>query len=130
MTDDNRNPRALLVEDNPLNRELATDLLEVAGFEVCVASTGPEAVEMACLYRPDILVLDIRLPGLDGLGVLRDLRNRPETCAIPVVACTAHTMLGDEQKYLFAGCAGYIAKPLDTRTFAILIRGYLEKNRG
>lgn len=120
-------PKVLLVEDNPLNLELATDLLEVCGIEVISANTGEIAVKLAQEQMPDLILMDLSLPGMDGLQATAALKADPRTRFIPVVAVTAHAMKGDEQKALAAGCEGYITKPIDTRMFPTLVAEYLRR---
>jgi CheY-like chemotaxis protein len=120
-------PKVLLVEDNPLNLELATDLLEACGIEVISANTGEIAVKLAHEQMPNLILMDLSLPGMDGLQTTAALKANPQTRAIPVVAVTAHAMKGDEQKALDAGCEGYITKPIDTRMFPTLVAQYLQR---
>lgn len=120
-------PRVLLVEDNPLNLELATDLLEACGIEVISANTGETGVKLAQEQKPDLILMDLSLPGMDGLQATAALKADPRTRSIPVVAVTAHAMKGDEQKALAAGCEGYITKPIDTRMFPTLVAEYLRR---
>jgi CheY-like chemotaxis protein len=107
--------KVLVVEDDLLSMELVTDLLEVAGYEVLPAETAEEGIEIAIAGAPAIILMDIRLPGIDGLTATAILKDDPRTTHIPVVALTASTMRGDERKCLEAGCTGYIAKPINTR---------------
>jgi CheY-like chemotaxis protein len=118
--------KVLLVEDNEANRELATALLEAGGQTVLQAGTGEEAIKLAVSESPALVLMDISLPGMDGLTVTRILKQNPKTEHIPVVALTAHAMKGDEAKALAAGCVGYITKPIDTRTFSKSIAGFVE----
>lgn len=111
------NGTILLVEDNPLNLELAQEVLEAKGFTVLAATTGREALRLATEARPDLVLLDIRLPDLDGLEVARRLKQDPGTRGLTLVALTAQAMRGDERAARAAGFAGYITKPIDTRTF-------------
>lgn len=120
-------PKVLLVEDNLLNLELATDLLEACGIEVISANTGEIAVKLAHEQMPDLILMDLSLPGMDGLQATAALKANPQTRLIPVVAVTAHAMKGDEQKALDAGCEGYITKPIDTRMFPTLVAQYLQR---
>ena len=120
-------PKVLLVEDNPLNLELATDLLEACGIEVISANTGEIAVKLAHEQMPDLILMDLSLPGMDGLQATAALKADAQTRSIPVVAVTAHAMKGDEQKALDAGCEGYITKPIDTRMFPTLVAQYLQR---
>jgi CheY-like chemotaxis protein len=107
----------LIVEDNDLNLELATDLLASAGYVVRQARTAEEAIHIARTAGPHLILMDISLPGMDGLAATRALKADPATCHIPVAAVTAHAMKGDEEKARAAGCTGYITKPIDTRVF-------------
>jgi CheY-like chemotaxis protein len=92
---------------------------------VKVAGTAEEAMAIIELEGPDIILMDLQLPGQDGLALTRTLKEDQATAAIPVVAMTAHVMLGDEAQAIAAGCAGYIAKPIDTRTLSDQVRRYL-----
>ena len=117
--------RILVVEDNPLNLELVTDLLEAAGFIVCDARTAEEGCHAARELSPDLILMDLSLPGLDGLAATRTLRADPATAHLTIVALTAHAMKGDEALALSAGCDGYLAKPIDTRTFAAKVAAFI-----
>jgi two-component system, cell cycle response regulator DivK len=118
-------PRALLVEDNPLNLELVTTVLRRAGFEVDGAASGHEACAKACACAYDVIVLDLSLPDIDGLEVARRLRAAPATSACPIVAVTGQVELADEKEAYAVGCAGYITKPIDARTFGQEILGFV-----
>src|SRR5215204_7803880 len=120
-------PRILIVEDNPLNLELASDLLEGSGFQVISAQTGEGAIKLAQEAQPHLILMDLSLPGMDGIAATKALKANPQTSAIPIVAVTAHAMKGDEQKALAVGCEGYITKPIDTRMFAVLVLQYLQR---
>jgi CheY-like chemotaxis protein len=109
--------KILLVEDNPVNRRLAIFLLRSQGYEVCEAETGPKAFEMVKHEHPDLIVMDIQLPGMDGLEITKKLREQSDTADIPVVAVTSYAMKGDREKALAAGCAGYVTKPIDKTIF-------------
>ncbi len=109
--------KILIVEDNPMNLELATDLLEAAGYVVIQAGTAEEGIKLARAESPDLILMDISLPGMDGLEATGILKQDPTTKDITVIALTAHAMRGDEEKALAAGCTGYITKPIDTREF-------------
>jgi CheY-like chemotaxis protein len=121
--------KILIVEDNPMNMELATDLLDASGYVVIQAGTAEEAVGLAGAESPDLILLDISLPGMDGLEATGVLKQGPKTKDIPVIAMTAHAMKGDEEKALAAGCAGYITKPIDTREFPKEIARFIESAR-
>ena len=118
-------PLILVVEDNEANQVLATAVLELAGYRVELAASAKEAVERLTTNQPDLILMDVQLPGEDGLGLTRRLKADPKTAMIPIVALTAHAMVGDREVALAAGCVGYIAKPINTRTFAEQIRQYL-----
>jgi two-component system, cell cycle response regulator DivK len=107
----------LLVEDNEVNRRLAGFLLRSHGYEVREATTAAAAFEMVEKERPDLIVMDIQLPGMDGLEVTKKLKDQPATADIPVIAVTSYAMKGDREKALAAGCAGYVTKPIDKNTF-------------
>ena len=119
------NKRILVVEDNLLNLELVTDLLEAAGFIVCRALTAEEGLCAARELSLDLILMDLSLPGLDGLAATRTLRADPVTRHLPIIALTAHAMRGDEALALDAGCDGYLTKPIDTRTFAAKVAAFI-----
>ena len=123
-------PKILLIEDNPLNMELATDLLEASGFEVISAHSGEAGIKLAREAQPDLILMDLSLPGMDGIEATKALKADPQTSAIPIVAVTAHAMKGDEQKALAVGCEGYITKPIDTRMFPMLVAQHLQRASG
>ncbi len=107
----------LLIEDNEQNRYLATFLLEKHGFTVLSASDGPMGIEMAGRVRPQAVLLDIQLPGMDGYAVARALRGIPASKDIPIIAVTSYAMPGDREKTIAAGCNGYLEKPINPETF-------------
>lgn len=118
-------PRALVVDDNALNLELAHCLLAAAGFEVELVDQPLLAIERALGFDPAVVLMDIQMPGADGLSLTRQLKADPRTAHIPVVAFTALAMRGDELRIRAAGCDGYIAKPIDVAGFAASVRRYL-----
>ena len=118
-------PLILLVEDNEVNQLLTTSVLEREGFAVDVAGTSLQALERLRSRVPDLILMDIQLPGMDGLSFTRSLKADRATALIPIVALTAHAMNGDREQSLSAGCAGYISKPIDTRTFGRQVREFL-----
>ncbi len=122
--------KVLVVEDNELNLELVTDLLEAHGYGVLQARNGNEALELASREQPDLILMDIQLPEMDGLEVTRLLKQNADTRHIAVVALTAHAMRGDEGRARRAGCSGYITKPIDTRGFARAVENYIEGEAG
>lgn len=107
----------LLVEDNEVNRRLAGFLLRSQGYQVREATSAAAAFEMVDQDRPDLIVMDIQLPGIDGLAATRKLKEQPVTADIPVIAVTSYAMKGDREKALAAGCAGYVTKPIDKDIF-------------
>lgn len=118
--------KILVVEDNLANMELETDLLEVAGYCVSQATNAELGIELAKSDAPALILMDLSLPGMDGLAAAELLHRDPATSAIPVVVVTAHAMKGDQEKVLESGCAGYITKPIDTRTFAHAVAAFIE----
>jgi CheY-like chemotaxis protein len=109
--------RILVVDDNLTNLKLISDLLEFEGYEILNAMDAEEAQVILTDTLPDLILMDIALPGMDGLTLTRHLKADARTRHIRIVALTAFAMKGDEQKALDAGCDGYITKPIDTRTF-------------
>ena len=119
--------RVLVVDDNPTNLKLACDVLEWSGFNVLSAADAEEALKVIELSPPDVILMDIALPGMDGLTLTRQLKASAATRDIRVVALTAFAMKGDEQKAIEAGCDGYISKPIDTRMLGAEIARYLRE---
>lgn len=117
--------RVLVVDDNPLNVDLARYVLEADGFIVDEAADVGGAWAQLRAERPDVVLVDIQLPGSDGLTLVRAIKATPGLSDIPVIAFTAYAMQGDEQRFLAAGCDGYLAKPIDVRSFAASIRQYM-----
>lgn len=117
--------RVLVVEDNPANQMLAAAVLEREGIEVDLAGTSSEAIERLDVQLPGLILMDVQLSGMSGLDLTRRLKANPTTAAIPIVALTASAMSGDREASLAAGCDGYISKPIDTRTFADMVRKFL-----
>ena len=115
----------LIIEDSPLNLELVTDLLAAEGYLIREALSGEEGVRLAQQQPPSLILMDLRMPGMDGYAALRALRADPRTAQIPTVALTAQAMNGDREAVLAAGFDGYIAKPIDTRTFSRTVAGLL-----
>lgn len=118
----------LIAEDEPNNLKLAQDILEVSGYATLEATDGQQAIELARSYNPDLILMDIQMPVMDGLQATRVLKADPTTRFIPVIALTAHAMKGDEIKVLAAGCEEYITKPLDTHHLLNTVELYLAKN--
>lgn len=117
--------KVLLVEDNMQNRYLATYLLEQQGHEVLQADSGVRCLALAASAAPDVILLDIQLPGMDGHTVARTLKADPQLKHIPIVAVTAYAMAGDREKVFAAGIEGYIEKPIDTATFVAEVERFL-----
>jgi CheY-like chemotaxis protein len=105
--------RILLVEDNAINRRLAQFLLKSHGYEVWEAGSARDAFVAIAERQPDLILMDIQLPGMDGLAATKELKANPSTRGIPVVAVTSYAMKGDEAKAFEAGCCGYVTKPID-----------------
>jgi signal transduction histidine kinase/ActR/RegA family two-component response regulator len=131
VDDDNGHARnrILLIEDNASNRELTRMVLNGNGFRVDVATDGNEGLEKARTELYDLVLMDVKLPGLDGITLTRMLKSDPKTARIPVVALSAHAMKGDEQEALAAGCAAYITKPIEVAQFVRRITSFLEAGR-
>jgi len=121
-------PLVLVVEDNEVNQLLTASVLEREGFAVDLARTSTEAMELLRIRTPDIILMDVQLPGMDGLAFTRKLKADLATAGITIVAVTAHAMAGDREQTLAAGCAGYISKPIDTRTFGRQVREFVGRS--
>ena len=119
------NSKILVVDDNATNLKLISDLLAFEGHEILQATDAEEAQAVLAHALPDLICMDIALPGMDGLTLTRKLKTDERTCRICIVALTAFAMKGDDQKVLDAGCDGYITKPIDTRTFPAQIVKFL-----
>ncbi|MBM4147278.1 MAG: response regulator [Nitrospira sp.] len=117
--------KILIVEDNEDNRELVLKVLRNKGYEMIQAADGEEALEKAVAEMPDLILLDISLPKLDGYEVARRLKGMEEFKEIPIIAFTAHAMKGDREKVIVAGFEGYISKPINVREFPEQVRSYL-----
>ena len=122
--------RILIVEDNHLNRLLIHDILELRGHEVHEAATVEEARRALASVRPDLLLLDVQIPGGGGEAIIREVRGRPELNDLPIVAVTSLAMPGDRERLLSIGFQGYLSKPIDTRTFGAAIESYLKPENG
>lgn len=119
--------RVLVVDDNLASVELAAFLLEEAGYEVDVRLDGSRLLERAAHARPDLILLDMQLPGIDGLTLAAALKQDPRTSDIPIVAFTAYAMRGDEARMRAAGCDAYIAKPLNVADFTARVQAVLAR---
>jgi len=117
--------RVLIVEDTEDNRRIVRDLLASVGIELSEAGDGAEGLRRAALDRPDLILMDLQLPEMDGYEVTRRLKADPALGAIPVVAITSYALSGDEEKARAAGCDAYVAKPFSPRQLLAVIRGLL-----
>jgi CheY-like chemotaxis protein len=117
--------KILIAEDDPVSLRLVRDVLQAYGYETEEATNGEEAVDKAAERRPDLIVMDIRLPGIDGLEATRRLKSDPSTAAIPIVAVTAQAMPEDEARIVAAGCQAYLPKPLRFTEFVSVVKGLL-----
>ncbi|MBF0549542.1 MAG: response regulator [Deltaproteobacteria bacterium] len=115
----------LVVEDNEINMKLVKTLLIIRNYVVLEAGDGEQGIELARIHKPDLILMDIQLPGMDGLTATQTIKGETELSCIPIVALTSHAMLGDEERALAAGCSGYITKPIDTRSFISKIDSFL-----
>lgn len=117
----------LLVEDQSSHMVLMGDLLEVSGYRVLKAPSGWDALRLADRRRPDLILLDIRLPDLAGTTVAPKLKANPRTRTIPVIAVTAYAMVGDKERFLESGCDGYISKPIEVEDFLRTVETFLPR---
>lgn len=122
--------KILLIEDNPQNRYLADFLLKQRGHEVFPAETGTEGLRLAAQIKPDLILLDIQLPGMDGHAVARQLKSDPGLKKIPIIAVTSYAMVGDREKCLAAGAEGYIEKPINPDTFGREVERFITASGG
>lgn len=118
--------KVLLVDDTRLNRELAKDILEMKGYQVITAVDGTECLASVHQHKPDIILLDIELPDISGLEIVRIIKKDPETKDIPVIALTVHDQTDDTKNFLAAGFAGHIPKPFDVKKFPQLVAEFLK----
>ena len=118
-------PRILIVDDNELNIEMATFLLSRAGMAVAAALDGNSALAQVQAFAPDLILMDMQMPGLDGMALTRQLRSQPSARPLAIVAFTAYAMIGDKERFLAAGCDGYIGKPIDVAKFPDDVRALL-----
>ena len=122
-------PKILLVEDNEMNRDMLSRRLERKGYEVAIAVDGGQGVSMARAETPDLILMDMSLPVLDGWEATRQLKATPDTASIPVIALTAHAMSGDREKALQAGCDDYDTKPIEFPRLLEKMEALLKKNQ-
>jgi two-component system, cell cycle response regulator DivK len=123
-------PLVLIVDDNEKNLKLARDVLQYAGFRTLESGRAEDAIALAGEHLPQLVLMDIRMPGMDGTTALGILRADPRTKAIPVVALTASTMKGDRERFLEAGFDGYLEKPISVKEFPAQVRQYCEPHDG
>ena len=120
-------PTILIVEDNEMNRDMLSRRLQRKGYTVLMAVDGAEGVALAQSEEPDVILMDMSLPVLDGWDATRQLKAAPQTAAIPIIALTAHAMSGDREKAMAAGCDDYDTKPIELPRLLGKIEGLLEK---
>lgn len=123
-------PKILLVEDNEMNRDMLSRRLARSGYEVVLAVEGAQGVVLARSEAPDLILMDMSLPVLDGWAATRTLKTEPETRAIPIIALTAHAMSGDREKAREAGCDDFDTKPVELPRLIAKIEGLLQKRAG
>jgi two-component system, cell cycle response regulator DivK len=119
--------RVLIVEDNEKNLKLVRDVLQATGYRTLEATTGEEAVELALSQAPALVLMDVQLPGIDGVEALERLRQNERTASIPVLALTAQAMSGDRERFLEAGFDGYLAKPVDVGALIEAVREHCDR---
>lgn len=119
----------LVIEDNEKNLYLVTFILEKYGYQVIQARDGQTGISLAHQIKPDLILLDIQLPVMDGYAVAHELTRSKDLHAVPIVAVTSYAMLGDRERILGAGCAGYIEKPINPATFMADIEQYLQTDK-
>ncbi len=117
--------RILVVEDHEDNRRILRDLLTTAGYELIEATTGEDGLALAEIHRPDLILMDIQLPGLDGYEATRRIKANPVLKQIPIIAVTSYALSGDDTKAREAGCDAYVSKPFSPRALLVKIREYL-----
>ena len=117
--------RILLIEDQDDNRQIVRDLMAASGYELIEATTGEEGIAAAARERPDLILMDIQLPGIDGYEVTRRIKANPQLKSIPIIAVTSYALSGDDKKAFAAGCDGYVTKPYSPRLLLAKIREYL-----
>jgi two-component system cell cycle response regulator DivK len=122
--------RILVVEDQEDNRRIIRDLLSTMGYELIEAQDGEAGVRLAKEHRPDLILMDIQLPVLDGYEATRRIKADPELRAIPIVVVTSYALSGDDQKAVAAGCDGYVAKPFSPRQLLATVRKFLDEPGG
>jgi two-component system cell cycle response regulator DivK len=116
----------LIVEDNPNNRMIMRDMMEVQGHRTLEAVDGPAGLDMAVRHRPDLILMDVQLPGMDGYEVTRRLKAQEETKGIPIIAVTSFAMKGEEDRAREAGCDAYLSKPIDIHKLVETVKSFLD----
>jgi len=122
---DNKQKKVMIVEDNELNLKLFNDLLGANGYLTAETRKGEEAVSLALEENPDLIIMDIQLPNMSGIDLIKDIKNNNALKKIPIIAVTAFAMQDDEQKILDAGCEGYLAKPISITSFVEAIKKFI-----
>ena len=122
------NKKILVIEDNKLNMKLVRGLLSLGNYMMIEAIDAEIGIRMAHKHHPDLILMDIQLPGMDGLEATKIISNDADLKGIPIIALTSYAMEGDEKKAQLAGCAGYITKPIDTRNFLNIISKFLDND--
>ena len=117
----------MVVEDNEKNRKLVRVVLKAKGYNIIEAATGEEALNLLKNQKPDIILMDIQLPGIDGLTLIKQIKASVVTKDIPIIAVTAYAMKGDEQKILDTGCDAYVSKPINTQELPLIVEKYISK---
>ncbi len=118
----------LIVDDNAINLKLAKVTLKIAGYDVHTAIDADDALSILATFQPRLILMDLQLPGMDGLALTRKLKANPQYKNTIILAVTAYAMKGDEEKALSAGCHGYIAKPINTQALPDIVASYFKKN--
>ncbi len=121
--------KILVVEDNEDNLYLIKFILQKSGYKVIEARSGAEGVELAVQEKPDLIIMDVQLPDINGLEATRKIRASEADGEIPIVALTSYAMVGDRERFLAAGCTGYIEKPINPQTFLVEIEKFLADNK-
>jgi CheY-like chemotaxis protein len=119
------NKTVLIIEDDDLNMKLVKTLLQIGKYRILEAKEAKTGIQMTREHHPDLILMDLQLPGMDGLEATRTIKKDTKIMNIPIVALTAHAMQGDEEKVMAAGCQGYIPKPIDTKSFLNNINQYI-----
>jgi two-component system cell cycle response regulator DivK len=115
----------LIIDDNPLNLKLISLILELEHHKIFTAGNAEEALDILKKIKPDLILMDLQMPGMDGLQLTQQLKSQPQYKNVLIVALTAYAMVGDKERALAAGCDGYISKPIDTKRFPEVVADYL-----